>query len=41
MFIFRRPIGAVFAGLATALIGLLLDQGFSVAAAISQASDAM
>ena len=41
MFVFRRPIGAVIAGLATALIGLLLDKGFSVATAISHASVAI
>jgi hypothetical protein len=41
MFLFKRPITGVMAGLATALIGLLLDKGFTAAWAIQHAAAVM
>jgi len=41
MFNFKRPLSAVIAGLVTALIGLLLNQGFAAAAAVQQVADAL
>jgi hypothetical protein len=41
MFLFKRPLTGVMAGLATALIGLLLDMGFAGAAAINHVAAVM
>jgi molybdopterin-binding protein len=40
MFIFKRPISAVLAGLVTTLIGVLLAQGFTVASTVQQGAAA-
>jgi hypothetical protein len=41
MFLFKRLLAGVMAGLATALIGILLDLGFTGATAINHAAAVM